>query len=137
MSCSEKTAENRSFGLSCASTGNGAAAAIKPVPIRKSRRVARMFIVSSRGSASFADVRLVACQNVLNGSFKSTARPNRPGRRRPSRSALREILCHRGFVGLGAGKQLERADRLVDCHAEARKRAAAALAGEPQQRRLR
>src|SRR3546814_5850168 len=41
MSCSEKTAEKRSVGLSCAKAGKPmvAAAAVRPVPTRKRRRV--------------------------------------------------------------------------------------------------
>jgi len=42
MSWSEKTAEKRSFGLSCAKASDGSAAApmASPVPARKRRRVA-------------------------------------------------------------------------------------------------
>src|SRR5690606_18335294 len=40
MSCSENTAEKRSFGLSCARAGKAAVAARMPVPARNWRRVA-------------------------------------------------------------------------------------------------
>src|SRR5690606_42152451 len=104
MSCSENTAEKRSFGLSWAKAGNAAMAAATPIPIRTCLRFEKKFMsvlpLKSSLQSALIPVTIPSCCRLEMGGH----------------------LVH---VGGLASKQLERPHGLANRHADPRHRATA------------
>src|SRR5690606_20411705 len=103
MSCSENTAEKRSFGLSWAKAGNAAMAAATPIPIRTCLRFEKKFMsvlpLKSSLQSALIPVTIPSCCRLEMGGH----------------------LVH---VGGLASKQLERPHGLANRHADPRHRLA-------------
>ena len=112
MSCSENTAEKRSFGLSCAQAGSAAKRQSAAAP--PSKKLTAVVVSKSHSFLPFVVVLAARMDEIVRSSQRVV--PRQPGRFCGHRV---EMPRHRAGVGRGAGEQLEGPDRLEDRHARA------------------